>query len=122
MLSGLHAPSTITSWDFPSVDEIREGIRTTNDGSMPLEPWQRISQEVFERYLKARCDENPLIDCRFGWKVEKSIETDKRVILSVDNIKTGQRSTIWARYLAGCDGASSRTRRDMEIPLDGGPV
>src|ERR1700677_698369 len=68
---GLNAPKATTSWEFPSVQDLRTQYREQNDGSMPQEPWQRISQAIFERYLKERCDKNPLIDCRFGWKVEK---------------------------------------------------
>jgi FAD-dependent monooxygenase len=104
------------------VKELRQAFREKNDGSMPLEPWQRISQAVFEKFLKARCDQNPLIDCRFGWKVEKSVEMEEGVIVHTTRVKSGEKSAIWTKYLAGCDGASSRTRRDIEIPLDGGPL
>ncbi|KIW24252.1 uncharacterized protein PV07_09980 [Cladophialophora immunda] len=82
---------------------------------MPLEPWQPISQAVFEKYLKARCDENPPIDCRFGWKVEKANETNEDVVLRATEMATGVRSAIRCQYVAACDGASRRARRDMGI-------
>lgn len=122
IIPGLHASEPITSWEFPCVDALKEEIRAKNDGSMPLEPWQRISQAVFEKYLKAHCDENPLIDCRFGWKVEKSVESEQVVSVQAVHVKDGTRNTILTKYLVACDGASSRTRRDMGIALDGGPV
>lgn len=89
---------------------------------MPQEPWQRISQSIFERYLKSRCDENDLIDCRFGWKVEKCIESDEGITVEASNARTGEKRSISSKYLVACDGASSRIRRDMEIELDGGPL
>lgn len=122
MLAGLHASKPITSWEFPSVDDLKKEIREKNDGSMPLEPWQRISQAVFEKYLKQKCDKNPLIDCRYGWKVEKATESADGVLVLATHVKSGKKNTIWTKYLAACDGSSSRVRRDMEIPLDGGPV
>lgn len=122
MTSGLHTDKPITSWEFPTVDELKAHYRENNDGSSPLEPWQRVSQAVFEQFLKARCDKNPLISCRFGWKVEKSIETDDGVLIEATDVKTDTKSRFFTRYLVACDGASSRVRRDLAIPLDGGPV
>jgi len=119
---GLHTSKAITAWEFPCVEDLRAHIRDQNDGSMPSEPWQRISQAIFERYLKTRCDENPLVDCRFGWKVEKSVESENGVLVEAVQAQSGKKATFFTQYLAACDGASSRTRRDMEIPLDGGPV
>ncbi|OQU95836.1 FAD binding domain-containing protein isoform 1 [Cladophialophora immunda] len=122
ILSGLRAQKPITTWEFPCVKDLKQEIRDKNDGSMPLEPWQRISQAIFEKYLKARCDDNPLLDCRFGWRVDKAVETDSGVYVHTTNVASGVTKTIRSTYLAACDGASSRVRRDIGIPLDGGPV
>jgi FAD-dependent monooxygenase len=122
MTSGLHNDKPITSWEHPNVDDLRAQYQQKNDGSSPLEPWQRVSQAIFEKHLKERGDKNPLIDCRFGWKVEKSIESEDRVLVEAVQLSTGQKTTFSTKYLLACDGASSRVRRDMEIPIDGGPV
>jgi FAD-dependent monooxygenase len=119
---GLGLPSATTSWDFPSNEELRKEFREQNDGSMPQEPWQRISQAIFEKYLKERCDENIMIDCRFSWKIEKCIETDQGVQVGAIDLKDGSKRIILSSYLVACDGASSRVRRDMGIELDGGPL
>lgn len=89
---------------------------------MPLEPWQRLSQAIFEKWLKELCDRNPLIDCRHGWKVEKSVETASGVEVSATQLVNGASRKLFSRYVVACDGASSRVRRDMGISLDGGPV
>lgn len=122
MTSGLHNDKPITSWDHPSVREQRAENRQNNDGSSPAEPWQRISQAVFEKLLKESCDKNPLIDCRFGWKVENVVESEDGVQVEAVQLPSQRRTTLSAKWLVACDGASSRTRRDLEIPLDGGPV
>ncbi|KEF51073.1 uncharacterized protein A1O9_12855 [Exophiala aquamarina CBS 119918] len=89
---------------------------------MPLEPWQRLSQAVFEKWLKSLCDKNPLIDLRFGCKVEGVDDIQDGVLLRTMDVASGGRRQLMAQYLVGCDGGSSQVRRSLEIPLDGGPM
>ncbi|KAJ8117758.1 hypothetical protein OPT61_g1117 [Boeremia exigua] len=122
MTTGLHNEQPFARWEFPSVDVLREQFRQKNDGSSPFEPWQRISQELFEKILKAKCDGSDLIDCRFGWKVESVVETEHDVSVTVIQSGNSMVRDIQANYLVACDGASSRVRRDLAIPLEGGPL
>lgn len=122
MSSGLGQESPITQWNHPAVDTYRETIAEKNDGSMPLEPWQRISQEIFEAWLKELCEKNPLIDIRFGWKVESVQEGEHGVRAIATVLDTKIQTTIFSRYAVGCDGASSKVRRGLKIPLEGGEV
>ncbi|EXJ76275.1 uncharacterized protein A1O5_00783 [Cladophialophora psammophila CBS 110553] len=89
---------------------------------MPLEPWQRISQEIFEAWLKQLSEETDLIDLRFGWKLESILESETGVEATVTDVNCGKTVKLTSRYAVGCDGASSRVRRSLDIPLDGGPV
>jgi len=120
--SGLGADKPITKWELPGVDKFRERIKLHNDGTQPLEPWQRLSQAIFEKWLKALCDKDPLVDVRFGWKVETVEEGEYRVKTVASNVDTGESVLFVSDYMAGCDGASSKTRKSLEIPLDGGPM
>ncbi|OAG35269.1 hypothetical protein AYO21_10540 [Fonsecaea monophora] len=120
--SGLSQDSAITQWNHPSVDEYRQMIAERNDGTMPLEPWQRISQEIFEAWLKQLSEANELIDLRFGWKLETIQETGEGVEATVTDLNSSKIVKFRSRYAVGCDGASSRVRRNLNIPLDGGPV
>jgi len=53
--SGLAAKEPVTKWEWPSVDELRRRVaKKKNDGSMPREPWQRLTQVRFEKWLKER--------------------------------------------------------------------
>lgn len=89
---------------------------------MPLEPWQRLSQAVLEKWLKGICDTNPLIDVRFGCKVDDVEELEGGVRITTTEVATGKRQQIVSKYLVGCDGGSSRVRRSLGIALDGGPM
>lgn len=120
--SGLSADKPITLWELPGVKKFREHIRRNNDGTQPQEPWQRVSQAIFEKWLKAICDKDPLIDLHYGYKVESVSEADGVVSTVITDTDTGVQSLWKSDYLAGCDGASSKVRQSLSIPLDGGPM
>ncbi len=120
--SGLSAKQPLTRWDLPGVDKFRNQIRENNDGTQPAEAWQRLSQAIFEKWLKAICDEDPLIDLQFGHKVESVQEEKDHVKTTVTSMDSGNSFQFISDYVAGCDGASSRVRKSQGFPLDGGPV
>lgn len=120
--SGLGAKEPVTQWDHPGVDKFYSRIQERNDGTQPLEPWQRLSQVVFEKWLKKLCDDDPLIDIRFGWKVDWVEEGKDMVRTTVVNAETDETILVTSDYVAGCDGASSKTRKAVGLPLDGGPM
>ncbi|KAJ0420296.1 FAD binding domain-containing protein [Aspergillus carlsbadensis] len=120
--TGLHSAQALTKWMLPSVDDYREGIQATNDGTQPQEPYQRISQAVFENAVRHECDTNPLVELRFGWCVESVVEGPEGCSVKTTDRSTGENWTFHCRYVAACDGASSTVRRSVQIPLDGGPI
>jgi FAD-dependent monooxygenase len=120
--SGLNEEKAITKWLHPSVEKYRKRILENNDGSLPLEPYQRISQAVFEAWLKTICDEDPLIDARFGWRIESVEETEVGATCIVSDVASGSKVMFKSNFVISCDGASSKVRRSLSIPLDGGPV
>jgi len=120
--TGLSAEKPVTKWPLPSVDDFRARIKNNNDGSQPREAWQRISQVQFEAWLKALCEEDPMIDVRFGWKIEQVEERNDKVITTATYLKTSSTTDFVSDYVVGCDGASSTVRRSLNLPLDGGPM
>jgi FAD-dependent monooxygenase len=120
--SGLNAEKPITAWPLPSVDDFRAQIRANNDGSMPLEPWQRVSQEIFEGFLRKKCHDDPLIDFRAGWNVTGALETKTGVEFTAFDPKAGVETVLEGFYAAACDGANSVVRQDLGIALEGGPL
>ena len=51
---------------YPSVDEARADTRASNDGTLPLEPYQLISQYTLEPLLKSVAETLPTVTVRFG--------------------------------------------------------
>lgn len=120
--SGLSRKEPLTKWELPSVDRFRKRIQEVNDGTQPREPWQRLSQAVFERWLRAICDKDPLIQLHYGWRVDKLEESHNHVRTTVVHVDSGTSQTFISDYVVGCDGASSKVRRSLQISLDGGPM
>lgn len=120
--TGLSAEKPLTQWNLPGVEKFRSQIQNTNDGTQPQEPWQRVSQAIFERWLKKICDNDPLIDLNYGFKVEHVEEQEGFAHTTITDVNTGDRTVLRSDYVVGCDGASSRTRTSLSIPLDGGPM
>ncbi|KAK1671460.1 monooxygenase [Colletotrichum godetiae] len=120
--TGLPAEKPLTQWDLPGVDSFRSQIQKTNDGTQPQEPWQRVSQAIFEKWLKKICDDDPLIDLNYGFKLEHVEENSSFANTTVTDVDTGKRTVFRSDYVVGCDGASSRTRTSLFVPVDGGPI
>jgi 2-polyprenyl-6-methoxyphenol hydroxylase-like FAD-dependent oxidoreductase len=96
---------------YPSVDQARREIDACTDGSLPLEPYQLISQYTLEPLLKAEAEK--LVDVRYGCEF-LSFEQDGQGVVS----RVGK-DKIHSRYLVGCDGGGSVVRQQLGIKLSG---
>ena len=102
---------------YPSVAQAQAEIAACRDGSMPLEPYQLISQYTLEPLLKSVADAMSNVDVRYGCEFV-SFEQDAAGVTA--HIKTkGAAKTLTALYLAGCDGGTSVVRRQLGIKLQG---
>lgn len=103
---------------YPSVDQAREQIRSINDGSTPLEPYQLISQYTLEPVLKRAAERLPSVRVRYCTELLEFTEDDAGVVATVRN-SDGGTEQIRATYLVGCDGGASRVRKQLGIQLRG---
>ena len=103
---------------YPSVEKARAGIRACNDGSMPLEPYQLISQYTLEPLLRSIAETLPNVTVRYGCQLESFTQDEAGVTARVKNLD-GTSGSIRAAYLAGCDGGSSTVRKQLGIKLRG---
>lgn len=110
----------VARWSLPSVEEARQIIFLVNDGSMPSQPAQRCAQSLFERLVRDRCAEDPLVDLREGWACT-GVTPDARggATATFRDVRTGTLEHVRARWVLGCDGAGSVVRRSLGIPLEG---
>ena len=89
---------------------------------MPLEPYQRCSQAIFEAWLKTIIDRDPLIEAHWNTKVVDVQESPEKVLVTVEDQKNKETRIIEAQYLIGCDGGGSVTRKKTNMGLTGGPL
>ncbi|KAH6980787.1 putative monooxygenase [Ilyonectria sp. MPI-CAGE-AT-0026] len=120
--TGLSQDTHVTQWNHPSVDQYRQTIKSTNDGTQPIEPYQRISQQIFESWMRDMCQESPLIDLRYGHKLESVTETAEGVEARVSKDGDDKVQLFRSKLAVACDGASSKCRKCLDISLDGGPI
>ncbi len=103
---------------YPSVDEARAEAASRNDGVMPLEPYQLISQYTLEPLLKQIAEENPLIDVRFGHELI-SFEQDAEGVTAQVRTTDGRDVSFRSSYLVGTDGGTSTVRKQLGFAMDG---
>ena len=109
----------VARFDYPSVNDRRAQLHALNDGSMACEPSMRISQVDLEPVLKQHIEQNcPHIDVRFGWGLESFVQDSEGVTATIKHTVSGELQEVRCQYLAGCDGASSITRRTLGIPIN----
>jgi 2-polyprenyl-6-methoxyphenol hydroxylase-like FAD-dependent oxidoreductase len=102
----------------PSVDEAKAQIAKSEDGGLPLEPYQLISQYTLEPLLKSIAETLPSVTVRYGCELV-SFEQDERSVTAHVKASDGSLSTLRAAYMVGCDGGNSLVRRQLGIELNG---
>jgi 2-polyprenyl-6-methoxyphenol hydroxylase-like FAD-dependent oxidoreductase len=103
---------------YPSVVQAKAEIAACRDGSMPLEPYQLISQYTLEPLLKSVADAMPTIDVRYGCEFVSCAQDEGAVSARV-KYADGRSVELRADYLVGCDGGTSAVRRQLGIKLQG---
>lgn len=113
---------------YPSVAQAKAQIAETNDGSLPLEPYQLISQYTLEPLLKSIAETLPTVSVRYGCELLSFAQDQGAVTTRVRGTagkssdgksSDDQTSEIQALYLVGCDGGSSVVRKQLGIALQG---
>lgn len=103
---------------YRTVDEHREVIARTRDGSEPLEPYQLVSQNDLEPLLVSVAEQLPTVAVRFGCELVDFTQDDAGVHAQIRDAN-GQVEAIDVTYMAGCDGGVSTVRKRLGIPLHG---
>ncbi|HLK81269.1 MAG TPA: FAD-dependent monooxygenase [Xanthobacteraceae bacterium] len=102
---------------YPSVAEARKTIAASTDASLPLEPYQLISQYTLEPLLKSFAETLPSVTVRYGTEFLDFVENPGSVTA---RLRSGSRTAeLTALFLAGCDGGSSPIRKQLGIALRG---
>lgn len=102
---------------YPSVAQAQAEIAACRDGSMPLEPYQLISQYTLEPLLKSVAEGIPSVDVRYSTEFISFTQDAGGVRAQVKT--SGSTHGLSAQYLVGCDGGTSAVRRQLGIKLSG---
>jgi 2-polyprenyl-6-methoxyphenol hydroxylase-like FAD-dependent oxidoreductase len=103
---------------YPSVAQAQAETRGTNDGSLPLEPYQLMSQYTLEPLLKDIAETIPAVTVRFGCEF-LSLQQDGGGVTARMRTIDGRDESLRAAYLVGCDGGTSPVRKALGIELAG---
>ena len=103
---------------YPSVAEALALTRASHDGSLPLEPYQLISQYTLEPLLLEVAEQLPAVTVMRSTTFLEFAEQDSGVLVAV-NDAGGTRRILKAAYLVGCDGGASPVRKQLGIRLEG---
>ncbi len=103
---------------YPSVAQAQANVRATNDGSLPLEPYQLISQYTLEPLLKSMAEAIPTVTVRFGCEF-LSLRQDGNGVTARVRTSGGSIQELRVSYLVGCDGGASAVRKELGIELSG---
>ena len=102
---------------YPSVADAKKDIAECNDGTLPLEPYQLISQYTLEPLLKAFAETLPSVTVRYGCEFLSFSQSPESVTAEVTS--RDATSAITAKYLVGCDGGTSNVRKQLGFTLSG---
>jgi 2-polyprenyl-6-methoxyphenol hydroxylase-like FAD-dependent oxidoreductase len=91
--------------------------RTRSD--LYSEPGQWVPQYTLEEVLRQRAAGLPGVEIRFGCRLEGLAQDADGVSAEVEDVRTGARRTLRARYLVGADGARSTVRACLGIDMQG---
>lgn len=103
---------------YPSVDEARRELASSNNGNLSCEPYQLISQYTLEPLLKSIAETFPSVNVRYGCEF-LSLEQDPQGVVATVRSGSGQTENIRAQYLVGCDGGASPVRKQLGVKLRG---
>jgi 2-polyprenyl-6-methoxyphenol hydroxylase-like FAD-dependent oxidoreductase len=103
---------------YPSVAQAQATTRATNDGTLPLEPYQLISQYTLEPLLKSVAETIPAVTVRYGCEF-LSLRQDNSGVTAQLRVSGGAVEEIRTAYLVGCDGGASLVRKELGIALAG---
>lgn len=103
---------------FGSVAEKRAEVAACTDGTLPLEPYQLVSQNKVEPLLKEIAEATANVTVRYGEGLDNFEEDDHGVNVTVQ-LHEGGTKHYRASFVVGCDGGVSTVRKRLGVKLEG---
>lgn len=80
---------------------------------------ERCPQNMFDPILRKFAGSFESVDIRYQHRLIGCRDEGETVLAKIENVVSGRRCEIQARWLVGCDGASSAVRAQMDVPMEG---
>lgn len=103
----------------------REEFATPSGGKEESRPGNspetrfRCPQNLFDPILRRFAERQPGVTLRHLTRLVAFEQDGYGVTAQLESIENGARQTVRARYMVGCDGASSTVRKHLDIPMSG---
>ena len=104
---------------YPSVAAARAAIATCTDGTLPLEPYQLISQYTLEPLLKSAAEALPSVTVKFGCALETFTQDAARRHRAGAPPRRHAPARSAPATWSGATAARARVRRALGIKLQG---
>jgi 2-polyprenyl-6-methoxyphenol hydroxylase-like FAD-dependent oxidoreductase len=104
---------------LPTAAEAVEKVKSMDGSWSAAELPHRISQKFVEAVLRRHAETWSDVELRYGWTLEKFIDTGAEVTAEVRQGGAKAFTRVRAQYLVGADGARSFVRRQLGIDWDG---
>ena len=104
---------------YPSVAQARASIAACDDGSLPREPYQLVSQYTLEALLLSELRNCVSLEIRLGVELVDLTQSADGVEARVRSTNTSGSTQLRARYAVACDGANSTVRQLLGLSLEG---
>ena len=79
----------------------------------------RAQQIFIEPILRAQAARYPVVERRFGWKVDAVQDAASHALVHATELTSGRRLKVQARFVVGCDGPRSVVRKAMGVQYEG---
>ena len=103
----------------PTQAQRLEMRRLTPPTDQFVEPMYHVNQMYVERVLYERATTRPNITLKFGWEMQHFVQDGSGVTLHARAVDTGREASWRTSYVAGCDGAQGRVRKELGIRYEG---
>lgn len=114
-----YAGPELARFELPSSAEASSGVREGAGGWNAAELPHRVSQKYVEEVLRRHAEALPENSINYGVRLIGFEERANGVVATVEDVTTGETSTVEAEYLIGVDGARSFVRRQLGIRYTG---
>jgi len=103
----------------PSAKQATDAARTSAGSWSTPELPHRCALMFVEPVLRRHAEKFGSVDVRFGWRVLRFRDGPDGVEVDAERNDGGERRTVLARHLVGCDGPRPTVRRQLGIAMQG---